>query len=147
MLRMLLLAGEGENNGWTSYVIMAVLLLAIVGMFIWTTISNKKRQKAEAQKREQIRIGDRIKTIGGICGYLVEVNDAENTIVLETGSGDNKSYVKFDRQAIYQTAPATTAAPAPAVEEKKEEVVEEVKAEEKKEEPAKKKTSKKKEKE
>ena len=52
-----------------------------------------------------MKIGDKVKTIGGVCGYLYEINDEENTIVLETGTADKKSYVKFDKAAIYQTAP------------------------------------------
>ena len=68
-----------------------------------------------------------IKTIGGVCGFLVEVNNDENTNVIETGTDDKKSYVKFDKAAIYQTGPANPAAP-----EKKEEA----KAEDKKEEKA-----------
>ena len=54
---------------------------------------------------DAMKIGDKVKTIGGVCGYLYEINNDENTIVLETGTADKKSYVKFDRAAIYQTAP------------------------------------------
>ncbi|MCD8200796.1 MAG: hypothetical protein LUD47_01810, partial [Clostridia bacterium] len=43
-------------------------------------------------------------TIGGICGIVVEVDDEESTFVLETGSEETgKFYIKFDKQAIYQT--------------------------------------------
>lgn len=44
-------------------------------------------------------------TIGGISGVVVEVNKEENTFVLETGSADSekKSYLKFLKQAVYQT--------------------------------------------
>ena len=83
-----------------------------------------------------IKIGDRVKTIGGVCGFVAEVNNAENTFVLRTGMDGKESYVKFDKGAIYQTAPAnvqTEVKPEPKVEAK-----EEVKAE-----PKKKKTTKK----
>ena len=33
-----------------------------------------------------------------------ELNDEENTFVVETGTDDKKSYIKLDKQAIYQTA-------------------------------------------
>ena len=68
-----------------------------------------------------IKIGDRVKTIGGVCGFVAEINNAENTFVLRTGLEGNESYVKFDKGAIYQTAPAKV----------EKEVKEEVKAEEK----------------
>ena len=41
-----------------------------------------------------------------------EINNAENTFVLETGTDDKKSFVKFDKGAIYQTAPAEGSAVA-----------------------------------
>ena len=80
----------------------------------------------------QLKIGDRVKTIGGICGFVAQINDGENTFVLETGLEGNKSYIKFDKGAIYQTAPAQGNAvekpaqaekPAEKADEKKEEAV------------------------
>ncbi len=141
---------KGSNVG--TIIIMVVLVVAIIGLFVWQSISGKKKQKEAQNMLNSIKVGDRIKTIGGVCGYLVEINDAENTIVIETGSDaeGNKSYIKFDKGAIYQTAPANAAAPAEPVPAKEEteaketkeetsdktadETVAEVKAEEKPEE-------------
>lgn len=100
-------------------IVMVVLVVAVIGLFIWSTISNKKKQKKAAEMVTQLKIGDRVKTIGGICGFVAQINDAENTFVLETGLEENKSYIKFDKGAIYQTAPAQGAA-VEAKEEKKE---------------------------
>jgi hypothetical protein len=45
-----------------------------------------------------------VKTIGGICGTVVEVCKEDNTFVLETGSEKSgKSYLRFDKQAVYQS--------------------------------------------
>ena len=85
---------------------MGVLILAIIGLFVWQTISGKKKQKEAQNMVNSLKIGDRVKTIGGVCGFVAEINDAENTFVLETGMEGKKSYVKFDKGAIYQTAPA-----------------------------------------
>ena len=104
-------AGQ-EGGGTGSVVIMIVLIVAIIGLFVWQTISGKKKQKEAQNMVNSLKKGDKVKTIGGICGYVVEINDAENTFVLETGTADKKSYVKFDKGAIYQTAPATTEEPA-----------------------------------
>lgn len=114
-----------------TYIIMGVLLIAIIGLFIWQSHTNKKKQKEAQNMVNNLKIGDRVKTIGGICGFVAQINDAENTFVLETGLEENKSYVKFDKGAIYQTAPAqgnaVASEPAP---EKVEEVAQEVKEEE-----------------
>ena len=113
---------EGTETPVVSYVVMAVLVIAIIGLFVWQSITNKKRQKEAQDMVSSLKIGDKVKTIGGICGYVAQINDAENTFVLETGLEGNKSYVKFDKGAIYQTAPANG---TQTVEEVKEEKVEE----------------------
>lgn len=105
------LANEGGQGGdqTLTFVIMGVLIVAIIGLFVWQTISGKKKQKEAQEMVDSLKIGDKIKTIGGVCGYLVEINNAENTIVIETGNDQNKSYIKFDKGAIYQTGSAASA--------------------------------------
>lgn len=120
----LLLENTQDKTGpnWGSLVIMGVLVLAIIGLFVWQTISGKKKQKQAQEMVNTLKIGDRVKTIGGICGFVAQINDAENTFVLETGLEGNKSFIKFDKGAIYQTAPAQgNAVAAPAEEVKAEE--------------------------
>lgn len=117
-----LLDGE-QNSSPMNLILIIVMVVVIVGLFIFSSISNKKKQKQAQDMVSSLKIGDRVKTIGGICGFVAAINDAENTFVLETGSDDNKSYVKFDKGAIYQTAPAQGSAVA-AAEEKKEEAPE-----------------------
>ena len=84
-----------------------------------------------------IQPGSKVKTIGGICGVVVEVCPEDNTFVLETGTeASGKSYIKFDKQAVYQTdamakkeetAPvAEVPAEEPFVEETAEPATEEV---------------------
>ena len=113
-----------QGNPWGSYVIMGVLFLAIIGMFIWQSKTNKKKQKEAEERINKLQIGDRVKTIGGICGFVAQINDAENTFVLETGLEETKSYIKFDKGAIYQTAPAEGSAVAQENKEKAEEKAE-----------------------
>lgn len=115
-------AGTTEGNKTSSpimTVFLILLVVAVVGLFIWQSISGKKKQKEAQERVNKLKKGDRVKTIGGVCGFVHEINDAENTFVLETGSGDAKSYVKFDKAAIYQTAPAEGYANAPAETETK----------------------------
>lgn len=144
MLNFLLLAASGAGTGTGTgtadaggtnigqIISLVVIVVALIGFFIWQTISNKKKQK-EAQKQvDGLKIGDRVLTIGGICGFVAEINNNENTFVLETGKEDAKSYVKFDKAAIYKTSPAEGSAYAgPEVKEEKpaQEVKEEPKAE------------------
>ncbi len=131
------------GNPWGTWIIMGVLVLVIVGFMIFNRRNQKKRQEETKSMLDAIKPGNKVKTIGGICGVVVEVCD-DNTFVLETGTeASGKSYLKFDKQAVYQTdavvekpapvqAPAEAAAEAPAEEVKEEapvEVVEEPKDE------------------
>ena len=133
MLRFLAEAAEETaNTGNTTStlpmtILFIVIIVGMIGLLVWQTISGKKKQKEAQNMVNQLKVGDRVKTIGGVCGFVAEINNAENTFVLETGTEDKKSYVKFDKGAIYQTAPAQGS--AVAAEEPKEEVKEENSAE------------------
>ena len=71
-----------------------------------------------------IQPGDKVMTIGYLCGTVVEVCPEENTLVIETGSETaGKSYIKIDKRAVFQTNAAT--AEVPAVEDFEEETVQE----------------------
>ena len=118
-----------------TWVILGIGAVMLIGMFFFSGRSNKKRQQEMQATLDALKPGCKVKTIGGICGVVVEVDRAENTFVLETGSeAAGKSYMKFDMIAIYQTDAKKEAAPveetveAP-VEEVAEAPVEEAKAE------------------
>ena len=122
---------QADNGGWTSFILIGVLVIAFVVMMFVSSRNNKKRQQEQEAVMNSLRPGNKVKTIGGICGIVVEVNEEENTFVLETGNELNgKSYLKFDKQAIYQTDAKVETKDAKA-EEKTEEKTEEVNTEEK----------------
>ena len=124
---------QPKGNNAVTYIMLAVFAVLLIGMFVWQSISNKKKQKKAQETVDALKVGDRVKTIGGVCGFIYEINNAENTFVLETGTADKKSYVKFDKGAIYQTAPANGKDEVREVEEPAEEKTDE-KVEEKTEE-------------
>ena len=99
-----LLADSGSGNKWLSTVFIILIVAAFVAMMIFNSRSQKKRQQESQKMLDAIKPGSKVKTIGGICGVVVEVNAEENTFVLETGTeASGKSYIKFDKQAVYQT--------------------------------------------
>ena len=94
-----LLAGK-----YGSYILMGVLLLIIIVFMVLNSNAQKKRQQETLDMLNAIQPGNKVKTIGGICGVVVEVCPEDNTFVLETGTeASGKSYIKFDKQAVYQT--------------------------------------------
>lgn len=103
-----LLEGEAttpqNNANWVMYVIIGVFLVAMIVMMVISSRRRKKEQQESENLINAVKPGNKVKTVGGICGIVVEVNDEENTFVLETGSeGTGKNYLKFVKQAILET--------------------------------------------
>ena len=121
------------GNPYGTWIIMGVLVLVIVAFMIFNRRNQKKRQEETKSMLDAIKPGNKVKTIGGVCGVVVEVCD-DNTFVLETGTeASGKSYLKFDKQAVYQTdavveksVPAPVQAPVEAPVEEANEPVEAV---------------------
>lgn len=76
----LLTATAGAGMG--STLLMMVLMIAIF-YFMLIRPENKRKKEAE-QMRSSVKKGDKITTIGGITGTVVDVK--ESRIVLETGA-------------------------------------------------------------
>ncbi len=98
-----------------SLIPFLLIIGAAVVMMIFSRKSQKKREDEINSTLDAIQPGNKVKTIGGICGVVVEICPEDNTFVLETGSEKSgKSYIKFDKKAVYQTdavAPSMQEAP------------------------------------
>lgn len=71
--------------------------IAMLGVFYFLIIRPQmNRQKKEKQFQSSIKKGNKIVTTSGIHGKIVEINDNDNTITVETGAGK----IKFERSAI-----------------------------------------------
>ena len=79
-----------------SLVFPIFMIVILVGMFWFTSRSNKKRAKQEQEMRDSLAIGDEVTTIGGIIGKVVSVK--EETFVLETTKDCTK--IRFLKGAI-----------------------------------------------
>lgn len=126
-------SGTGTGgSSWGTWLMVGVLVVILVVFMVYNRRSQKKRQQETLDMLNAIKPGNKVKTIGGICGIVVEVCPEDNTFVLETGTeASGKSYLKFDKQAVYQTdAVAEKPAAAPVEEVKEEAPVEEAKTEE-----------------
>ena len=82
------------GTGMGSTLIMMVLMIAIF-YFMLIRPENKRKKEAE-QMRSSVKKGDKITTIGGITGTVVDVK--ESRIVLETGADQVR--IEFEKCAI-----------------------------------------------
>ena len=51
---------DPQGSSWVTYVIMGVIVLLIVGLFVWQSYSNKKKQKEAMDMMNNLKIGDKI---------------------------------------------------------------------------------------
>ena len=94
--------------GMTSPLIMMVLMIAIF-YFMLIRPENKRKKEAE-QMRSAVKTGDKIVTIGGIVGTVVNVKD--NRIVIETSADQVR--IELEKWAISSNETAAENAKAEA---------------------------------
>ena len=94
--------------GMGSSIIMLVIMLAIF-YFMLIRPENKRKKEAE-QMRASVKTGDKITTIGGIIGTVVNVK--EDKIVIETSAYQVR--IEFSKWAISSNETAAEAAKAQA---------------------------------
>ena len=95
-------------GGMGSSVIMLVVMLAVF-YFMLIRPENKRKKEAE-QMRSSVKTGDKITTIGGIIGTVVNVK--EDRVVIETGADQVR--VELAKWAISSNETAAAAAQAEA---------------------------------
>lgn len=72
-------------------------LIAIIAVFYFLMIAPQmKRAKKEKKFANELKRGDRVVTKSGMHGKVVDLNDKDNSCVIETLAGK----IKFERSAI-----------------------------------------------
>ena len=102
------LTTDATGAGMGSTVVMLVIMVAIF-YFMLIRPENKRKKEAE-QMRSSIRNGDKITTIGGIVGTVVDIK--ENNIVIETSA--DRVRMELAKWAISTNETADAAAKAEA---------------------------------
>lgn len=84
------LLGGGMGATWI------IMILMLVGMWWFTSRSQKKKDQEAQNMRDSLQVGDEVTTIGGIIGKVVSIK--EETFVLETTK--EKTHIRFLKGAI-----------------------------------------------
>jgi len=98
----------GVPGGMSSPIIMLVVMVVIF-YFMLIRPENKRKKEAE-QMRSSVKTGDKITTIGGIIGTVVNVKDEK--IVIETSADQVR--IELAKWAISTNETAAEAAKAEA---------------------------------
>lgn len=86
-----------EPPFWASPMVLPLFLIAI--FFIFMSRTKKKQEKQAEDLRNNLKRGDRVQTIGGILGTVVEARDNE---VLVKVDETNNIKIRFSRNAIHR---------------------------------------------
>lgn len=106
----------------SSLTMFLPLVLLIVAMYFLLIRPQRKREREVNTMRSNLRVGDEIVTIGGICGKIVKTK--EETIVLQVGADKVKmELMKWSVSKV--VTPAEAKAAKKAEKESAEEVDEE----------------------
>ena len=82
---------------WTSQFVPLLLIVAIFYIFLFR--SKKNTEKKRTTMLNQLKRGDRVQTIGGIIGNVVEAREHE--VVLKVDESSNTK-IRFARSAIHR---------------------------------------------
>lgn len=92
-------AGAGGMLGMLGSMLPMILVIVLL-YFIMIRPQRKKEKELKAQI-DAMKVGDKVVTIGGICGKVTKIKD--NYVFIESGNvgtPDEKSVIKFERSAI-----------------------------------------------
>jgi len=106
---------EPAAGGMGSTVIMLVIMIAIF-YFMLIRPENKRKKEAE-QMRSSVKKGDKVTTIGGIVGIVVDVK--EHNIVIETSADQVRIELAKWALSTNETADAAAKAEAKKAQEAK----------------------------
>ncbi len=89
---LLMVPQEGSEGGGTQFIIM--ILLMIVVFYFFMIRPQMKKTKEQKKFREGLKKGDKVITIGGIHGKVLEVK--EPTMIIET---EGQGRLKIEKSA------------------------------------------------
>jgi len=71
-------------------------ILMFVVIYFFFLRPQMKKQKQELNFAKEIKKGDKVITKSGMHGKIAELNDADNTCIVETSAGK----IKFERSSL-----------------------------------------------
>ncbi len=108
MFNFLTATPEGVPGMGLSSIIMLAVMFGVM-YFLMIRPENKRKKEAEAM-RSALKVGDKITTIGGIIGKVVDIK--EDKFVIETGADQVR--IEFAKWALSTNETAAETAKAEA---------------------------------
>jgi len=90
-----------QRPGWVGFLDsgMFPLLLGIIVLYFFVFRSKRKQDRQRQDMLGQLKKGDRVQTIGGILGTVIEARDTEVLVKVDESSNTK---IRFARSAIHR---------------------------------------------
>lgn len=103
--------GEGENgrseNGAEGFMgFFYIIMFAFLAMIIFSILGNRRERKKKEQMIAAVKKHDKVQTIGGVIGSIVELKP--DFVVLKVDESSN-TRITFARSAIQQVIKSSNA--------------------------------------
>ncbi len=95
--------GSTTSSAGSMFTMLLPMIAVIAVMYFVMIRPQKKKEKELKEKISKLKVGDKVTTIGGICGKIYKIKD--EYVIIETGSTGNpaeKSYIRMERSSINQ---------------------------------------------
>ena len=95
-MTQIILAAQAQGGGSMSFIIMMVAIFAI--MYFFMIRPQQKRQKEIQNFRNNLTVGTRVVTNGGIYGTIKDLNEGESYVTIEIAKGVT---IQVDRNYVF----------------------------------------------
>ncbi len=99
-------ADSAQAAGGLSGVILVVYLVAIIAFFYFVMIRPQKKEQAKINAMlSKLETGDSILTTSGFYGIIIDIDDSDDTVIVEFGNNKN-CRIPMNKTAIAQVEKA-----------------------------------------
>jgi len=87
-----------------DFILPGILLVLLVISAVMAFMRRSKYTQSTMEMKNNLKVGDKVKTYAGTYGEIVEIKDAKDGskyLILKSGEGEYVSYFSIDIEAVY----------------------------------------------
>lgn len=88
---------QGPKDGGSNWMSFIPIILMVVIFYFLLIRPSQKKEKDRKKMIEALQKGDKVLTVGGIYGVVLNIKPEENIVILKIGDGTK---VEFAKSAI-----------------------------------------------
>lgn len=98
MLKLLL--ADAATSGGSTWWMIGILGIFFVLMIVMTIVPQRKQKKKMAEMFSSLAVGDKVMTIGGFLGIIVEIDAPNEKYIINVGTEETPVNVAIIKNAI-----------------------------------------------